>query len=130
MHTREDAYFSISRTLPVQNSNNDSTAIDLEDVSPELVGEGAVLYINVPATTCATGQTITVTVQDSANNSSFAAVASLPTLVLTGVSNATAAAERQYRLPPSIRRYVRINIATSATTGDMSGFTATMKLKF
>ncbi len=130
MHNRTDINFEVTRSLPAQNSNNNSTSIDLDDASPELIGEGSELVIAVPATTCATGQTITVTIQDSADNSSFTAVPSLATLVLTGASNATAATSRPYRLPSTIRRYVRINVACSATTGDLTAISATMTLKF
>lgn len=130
MHTREDANFSITRVLPAQNTNANSASFDLEDASPQLVGEVAELLLELPATTCATGQTITFTIQDSADNSSFAAVTGLSTIVLTGVSNATAALSRPIRLPRDVRRYVRINVAMSATTGDLTAFSATLKLRF
>jgi hypothetical protein len=84
---------------------------------------------NIPATTTATGQTITVTFQDSADNSAFAAITGLSTIVLTGASNATAALERVVVLPTYVRRYVRINVAMSATTGDQTALSATIKLR-
>lgn len=130
MHTREDANFTITRALPAQSTNADSGSIDLEDASPQLVGEVAELLLELPATTCATGQTITFTIQDSADNSSFAAVTGLSTIVLTGVSNATAALSRPIRLPRSVRRYVNINVAMSATTGNLTALSATFKLRF
>lgn len=125
----QDALLTISRALPAQNTNANTSVIDLGVAVPDTALESAELVISVPATTCATGQTITFTVQDSADNSSFAAVARLGTLVLTGASNATAATgELRWRLPSNTRRYLRVNIAMSATTGDLTAITAAIRL--
>ena len=129
IHSVEDALLSITRSLPAQNTNNNSSAIDLLTASPEWASRHTNLLFNIPATTTATGQTITVTFQDSADNSSFAAITGLSTIVLTGASNATAALERVVVLPTYVRRYVRINIAMSATTGDQTALSATIKLR-
>jgi hypothetical protein len=48
--------------------------------------------------------------------------------VLTGASNATAATTRRWRLPSTVRRYIRVNIAMSATTGDLTAITAGIRL--
>lgn len=124
----QDALLTVSRALPAQNTNANSSSIDLGVALPEYVGEQAELVIAVPATTTATSQTITFTINDSADNSSFAAVSQLATLVLTGASNATAATTRRWRLPSTVRRYVRVNIAMSATTGDQTAITAAIRL--
>jgi hypothetical protein len=130
-HNRVDSTFSVTTALPAQNtSTSRSTAFDLGVANQSLIGANSELVVSIPATTCATGQTITITVQDSADNSSFAAVPTLATLVLTGSSNATAAATRTYRLPSDIRRYVTINRATSSTTGDLTAISTTMQLQF
>lgn len=128
--TLRDILLDVSRALPAQNTNANSTAFDLEQVSPEVLGEHFELALDIPATTCATGQTITFTIQDSADNSSFAAVEQCATLVLTGASNATAATTRNWRLPSDVKRYVRVNIAMSATTGDQTAITAGIRLVF
>lgn len=124
-----DLDLTISRALPAQSTTDYSSAIDLMATNPERIGALTDLYIKVPATTCATGQTITLTVQDSADNSSFAAVTGVATLVLTGASNATAETERTIKLPPGVRRYVRVSIAMSATTGDQTAITVTIHLR-
>lgn len=124
----QDALLTVSRALPAQNTNANSSSIDLGVALPEHVGEQSELVIAVPATTCATGQTITFTINDSADNSSFTAIPQLATLVLTGASNATAATTRRFRLPSTVRRYVRVNIAMSATTGDLTAITAAIRL--
>jgi hypothetical protein len=129
IHSVEDALLTITRAFPAQNTNANSSAIDLLTASPEWVSRHTNLLLNVPATTTATGQTITITFQDSADNSSFAAITGLSTIVLTGASNATAALERVVVLPTYVRRYVRMNIAMSATTGDQTALSTTLKLR-
>lgn len=126
--TQQDLLLTVTTALPAQNTNSNSASLDLGVAAPEYAGEHSELVVLVPATTTATGQTITVTVQDSADNSSFATVAALATLVLTGASNATAATTRRWRLPSNIRRYVRINRAMSATTGDQTAISTTMRI--
>jgi len=130
MHSRKDVNFIVSRTLPAQNSNNNSTALDLEIAAPYFAGEYSEVEFSIPATTCATGQTITVTLQDSADNSTFTQIDECETLVLTGASNATAAATRRWRLPRTCLRYVRVNIAMSSTTGDQTAITSKLSLLF
>lgn len=130
MHTRKDVNFMVSRTLPAQNTNNNSTSLDLEISAPYFAGEYTEVEFYIPATTCATGQTITVTLQDSADNSTFTQIDECETLVLTGASNATAATTRRWRLPRTVLRYIRVNIAMSSTTGDQTARTATLALLF
>lgn len=128
MASRQDQLLTVTRALPAQNTNADSSSIDLRVAAPLTAGEHTELQVHVPATTTATGQTITVTFQDSADNSSFAAITGLSTLVLTGSSNATPATTRTIRLPSGVRRYVRINVAMSATTGDQTAISAILRL--
>ena len=130
MHSRKDVNFIVSRALPAQNTAANSSSIDLEIASPQFAGEYSEVEVVVPATTTATGQTITITLQDSADNSSFAQIPECETLVLTGVSNATALANRKWRLPRGTRRYINMRIAMSATTGDQTAITAQLALLF
>ena len=125
----QDALLTVTRALPAQNDTVVSASIDLGIAAPAIAGTHSDLVLDVPATTTATGQTQTFTVQDSADNSSFAAVASLATLVLTGASNATAATTRRWRLPSDVRRYVRVSITSSATATSQTGVTSTLTLR-
>jgi hypothetical protein len=125
----QDLLLTVSRALPAQNTSAATSAIDLGSVLPDTALESIELVISVPATTCATGQTITLTPQDSADNSAWAALSRVAPLVLTGASNATAATgELRYRLPSNTRRYFRVNITMSATTGDQTAITAIIRL--
>jgi len=78
----QDALLTVSRALPAQNTNANSSSIDLVCALPEYVGEQAELVIAVPATTTATGQTITFTINDSATTARLPPCRSLRRLSL------------------------------------------------
>lgn len=115
----QDALLTITNALPTQTNTVNSASIDLGVAANALTGTHSDLLINAPdGAALNTGQTLTFTIQDSADNSSFAAVAALPTYVVTGASNVVpTGSNRTFRLPPSIRRYVRVSCAASATAG-------------
>jgi len=109
----------------VNSASIDLGSVNLGSASDEL--EGEISYEATPS--LANSATLTMTVQDSADNSSFAAVASLATLVVTGSGGTGAAASsRTFRLPPTTRRYVRISIVESSAGGDNSAKYGTLKL--
>ena len=119
IHSVEDALLTVTRSLPAQNSNNNSSAIDLLTASPEWVSRHTNLLFNIPATTTATGQTITVTFQDSADNSSFADVSGLTfTQETTG-----AGIQKLVVNPKSVRRYIKY-VGTVGTGPQIVGVSA------
>lgn len=128
---RQDARLAVTRVLPASTTAVVSSSIDLGSPASlnAMVGIACDVVLDVPATTVATGQTLTFAVQDSADGVSFAQIASFNALTLTGVSNATAAATRIWRLPPTVRRFIRLSCTASATAGDQSAFTATLQIK-
>lgn len=128
---RQDARLTVTRVLPASTTAVVSSSIDLGSPASlnAMVGIACDVVLDVPATTVATGQTLTFVVQDSADGVSFAQIAHLNGLTLTGVSNATAAATRIWRLPPTVRRFIRLSCTASATAGDQSAFTATLQIK-
>jgi hypothetical protein len=125
-----DALLVVTRTLPAANANNDSTSIDLGDVTPALHGQNHELSLEMPALpNLANGTTATVTVTDSADNSSFAAVPAVATLVLTGAGGTgSAATTRVVRLPSTVRRYIRVNVAVANSGGDNTASTFTFRI--
>lgn len=126
----KDALLTVTRALPGSGATVNSTAIDLGQTTADSVNEVIDLLLTVPAIpSLADTQTITFTIQDSADNSSFAAISSLATLVFTGAGGAGAAtASRRYKLPPATRRYVRVSAVGSASSGANTGVTATLEL--
>lgn len=123
-----DSDLIISKAIPAQNTNEDSSALAIGASFPE----GVQVEVAVPATpSLANGQTVTVTIQDSANNASFAAIPELATLVITGAGGTGGpATTRKVQLPPSARKFLRMNIAASATAGNNTAVSATMSLLF
>jgi hypothetical protein len=123
-----DKALLISKAIPAQNTNTNSDAIDLGSASPWADVENVDFEVVLPAqATMTTGQTITATIQDSADNSSFAAVARLATIVQTGASSAGPLVTAIVKLPRNVRRYLRINIACSATAGESLAGNATLQ---
>lgn len=114
-----DALLTATTALPTQTNTANSASIDLGVAAPALAGTHSDLVITAPdGAALTTGQTLTFTIQDSADNSTFAAVPSLATYVVTGVSNLVpVGSNRAFRLPPTVRRYVRVSCAASATAG-------------
>ena len=125
-----DALLVVTRTLPAANDNNNSASIDLGDPTPSLHGENHELSLEMPALpNLATATTATVTVQDSANDTDFAAIPGLATLVLTGAGGVgSAAVTRPVRLPSTVRRYIRVNVAVANSGGDNTASTFTFRV--
>jgi len=125
-----DALLVVTRTLPAANANNNSTSIDLGDVTSILHGQNHELSLEMPALpSLANATTATVTVQDSADDSDFAAIPSLATLVVTGGGGVgSAAATRVVRLPSTVRRYIRVNVAVANSGGDNTARTFTFRI--
>jgi hypothetical protein len=127
-----DANLTVSKALPAANANNASDSIDLGATSPGVTVESVDLVIEVPATpSLVDTKSHTLKVQDSADNASFADVAEIATVTRTGAGGAGAAATtRRVKLPPSVRRYVRLYQAVEASGGDNTAVSAKMSLNF
>lgn len=127
--TITDALLAKSQALPAANANNSTASIDLEQVNAFPVNEKVDLEISVPATAALVEtKDITFTVEDSADNSSFAAVPALATFVVTGGASGGAASARVVKLPGSTRRYVRVNAAVETGGGNNTAVSYKMAL--
>lgn len=74
-------------------------------------------------------KTIIFTFEDSADDSTFAAIPELATLTQLGAGGAgAAAATRTVYLPPSVRKYVRVTAAVLAAGGDNTAVSFTFQL--
>lgn len=122
----KDTRLQVVKALPAAAANNDSDSIDLGQVLGGNI-EGIELEISVPALPdLVEAKTVTITIQDSADDSSFATLAGLSTLVITGGTGGGAAAtSRVVRLPRITRRYVRFNSAVLTAGGDNTGVSVT-----
>jgi hypothetical protein len=89
------------------------------------------LEVLLPATTTLVdGKIITISFTDSADNSSFAAVYNLPSLVnLVGITgNGSAEYRARVKLPSDIRRYVKATFTVPADAGTNTAYTFTVSL--
>lgn len=125
-----DELLTLTRTIAAAGANNDSASIDLGERGIASL-EACELEISHPALAAltSTSDNLTITVQDSANNSSFAAVTNLATVVTPGVASVGAATKTvKLKLPSTTRRYIRINTAVTASGGNNTASSVTARL--
>lgn len=119
----KDANYNFTKALPNAASNNNTPSIDLGNEQPfTTVQRRMHIQVDVPALSdhTNTGLTNTLTLQDSADNSSFANTQPLIQVGIPGVaSTGSPATSVKVPLPPGVRRYVRFNqtVPTGAGTG-------------
>lgn len=118
----QDALLSVTKALPAANASNYTDSLDLGQVNGGEI-ENINLVVEVEATTTLVAtKTITLTLKDSDDDSTFAAVAGVAALTVTGKEdNGSAAFELRLRLPPDTKRYIRLDAAVAASGGDNTG---------
>ena len=124
-----DAGLQVVTALPAQNANSNTASIDLkvQDYRPENVD----VVLSIPATpSLASGQTLIAKLQQSTDNSTFTDVTAGADSTITGGASGGAATDFHFRLPPDCARYIRFNIAMSATAGDNTAVSSTFGLRF
>lgn len=129
-YQNQDAFLTVARAFGAAGATVTSASIDLQP-EPALVGALSDVLIQTPALTTgeiASAQTITIRIHDSADNSSFANIPELESLTITGGGSGAGAGTRRMRLPPSVRRYIRLNMVTGAGAGDPSTKSGTIRI--
>jgi hypothetical protein len=127
----QDANLIVSIALPAAAASASTPAIDLVSNTAGRVPR-LELLLSVPAVPALVdAKTIIHTIEDSADNSSFAAVADLPTVTSTGAGGLGAAAvARQFKLPIGVRRYLRVTSAVLTAGGDNTAVKTSLGLVF
>jgi hypothetical protein len=125
----KDAAHIVTRALPTADGTVTSSDIDLGAVSYQ--SENFELSIEVPALSAVllpSADTLTITVQAGAS----AAPSTTLNLVkvITGTGSTIAAQELRFRLPSDCPRYVNVKFVAAGGTGDQSGVSATIALRF
>lgn len=93
-----------------------ASSFNLVQATPYPTPEQYVLKVDAGAM-AGSNTTVSFTVQDSADNSTFANVSSLGTLTQTVPTTAPRTASvASWQLPPTVRQYVRVSASNSATT--------------
>jgi len=128
----QDALLSANIALPNANATTFSTFIDLEQVTIDPVNEKLDLVANIPAiANLANTKVITITVEDAdANaNANAATLALVGTFTITGGASGSAAVARNYKLPGTTRRFVRLKAVGGADAGTTITQTATLEVR-
>lgn len=110
----EDAEYISEFALADGGSN--STTFDLEQVTGGDIEAIAAAIVIPAAAGVPDATTVTLTVKDSADDSTFAVLAPSIEVVATGAGGVgIGASETRFRFPPSTRRYVRLEVVDSGT---------------
>jgi hypothetical protein len=128
--TITDASLVVATALPAAAASVTSSSIDLGGAGIASL-EAIELKVDLPILPALVDtKTVTITVLDSADNSSFTAIAGLGTLVATGTETpgTAAALSRSYKLPSTTRRYVAVSAAVLAAGGDNTAVSYTWQI--
>lgn len=116
----KDENLSKTKALPAAGASASTDSVDLgaDRVGP--VGNEVEVHITVPdLANLADDKDLTITFEDSADDSSWAAIAEAPVFTLTGAGGSGASGiTRRIYLPPSTRRYFRVTAVVEAAGGD------------
>lgn len=130
MRSLKDALLTRTLALPAAGASASTAPIDLTSVlQAESPFEVEVRVEALP--NLAAGKSATVTLEDSANGSAFAAIAELAPLEITGgVGGGAAAASLRVRLPAAARRHLRATAEVEADGGDNTAASLSLALIF
>lgn len=127
----QDHALTLTRALPTADGTVTSSDIDLGSVYPGVALEKVELSVEIPAlssTLLPSADTLTLTLQGGA---SAAPSTSLNlTKVITGTGSTIAAQEWRVKLPPDCPRYINVKAVAAGGTGDQSGVSLTISLRF
>lgn len=123
----EDALLSVSKALPAAAASNNSDSIDIGGAGPHR--ESLKLRVDVPVNSVLVAtKTLTLTLQDSSDDSSFASVDD-PSAAITIVGDTGfAAATYYFDIRQNSNQYVRVLQAVETGGGDNTGTTITYSL--
>jgi hypothetical protein len=130
MRSLKDALLTRTLALPAAGASASTAPIDLTSASQtESPFEVEVQVEALP--NLAAGKSVTVTLEDSANGSAFAAIAELAPLEITGgVGGGAAAASLRVRLPAAARRHLRATADVEANGGNNTAASLSLALIF
>jgi hypothetical protein len=126
----KDTALKVTKALPAAAATANSDSIDLGQVTAYPINRLIKVNASLPAlASLVDAKTAILTLQDSADNSSFAAITGVATLTSTGAGGAGAAAQSlEVVLPDSTRQYVRGSVAVLAAGGDNTASSFTVEL--
>lgn len=126
----KDATLSANVALPSGAATANTASIDLGSAEPYPVTESFRVLVSTTAATGANSKNINITLQDSADDTTFAAISELGTLTVTETGNAYPAGSMSVQLPPGVGRYLRASATGEANGGNAADGTLTVELLF
>jgi hypothetical protein len=130
MRSLKDAELIRFVALPAAGHDASTTPLDLTQGPPQ--EDCYELEVHVPALpSLADGKSATVTLEDSVDGITFAAIAALAPIKLTGAGGAgSTEVTRRVCLPSTTRQHVRATVAVDAAGGDNTAKQVTMAMLF
>ena len=130
IHTRRDTALTTTKACPAAGTNHNTATLDLKSTTAGAFADSVEVEIVIPALpSLVKDKTLTVKLQDSANDSTYADIPELASVVVTGGdSGGSAAATRVVRLPSSAKRYLQANLAVATGGGDNTDKSVTVSL--
>lgn len=127
----QDASLDKSVALPTGAATANTNAVDLGDAAPFPITESFHVKLTTSTAAGANNKNITVKLQDSADNTTFANIAELGALTVTDNNGAGfPAGTLTVQLPPDTRRYVRAQATSEANGGASNNGTLTVSFLF
>jgi hypothetical protein len=127
----KDAALTANVTLPNAATVKNTAGIDLGQTTPFPIQESFHVKLSTSVATGANNKNITIKVQDSADNTTFANIAELGSLVVTDANGAGfPVGSLTVTLPPATRRYIRASATGEANGGNAADGTLTVDLLF
>ena len=126
-----DAGLTKTVALPAGATTANTNGIDLGKTLPFPITESFHVKVSTSTAAGANNKNITVKVQDSADNTTFANIAELGALTVTDANGAGyPAGSLTVSLPPDTRRYIRAQATGEANGGASNNGTLTVNLLF
>jgi len=127
----QDAVLLTSNTaLPNAANTVNTNGIDLGVTQLYPATEKVMLKVITGQSTGANSKNITLSVQDSADNSTFANIATLGATVIAGNAANYPSSVTNVALPPGTRRYVRVSATGEANGGNAADNNLTAQIVF
>jgi hypothetical protein len=126
-----DINLEASVALPAAGATATSPSIDLGTTTPGSAPRAFLGFYVPAATALANTKNLVFTVQDSADNSSFAALVGAPVITITGPASGGSPAytqDPQAKLPRNTRRYLRFTVTADSASGNVTGVTARLSV--
>lgn len=128
----KDTLKTVTKALPAAGANVNCDTIDLETAGG-IKPENLEVEISIPSGISALvdGKVVTIKMQDSADDNSYADTDPLIQTTATGkTGNGYDGKTVRFRLPPNVKRYIQFNASVPADAGTITSSSITYSLCF